>query len=311
MVGFHVADSSSNFSLALSLADCLEMHPELFRDDVKIASFFGNFPVIWNGGRMVLGKFDRRRARMIIDSYNQRGIPFRFTFTNPHITKEHLGNIDCNNLLDIADNGMNEVIVYSEELEEYIRRTHPNMKITSSTCKCIRDIDDVKKELAKDYSLVVLDYNFNDDFEALEKLTPEERKRCEILTNPVCVPNCPRRAAHYDYIGKAQLDFTGICRQYNVITREMADRMGIKEWDCEHRNRGLYVKEQSRLIIRPDEIYEKYVPMGFENFKLEGRGSSMAEMCEQMVMYMAKPEHMAHARFNILGAALAHDNINN
>ena len=175
MAGFHVAEATSTVSLNIALADALSQYPELFRENVKIASFFGSMPLIWNGGRMILGRFYPDRAKAVIDAYNQRGIPYRFTFTNPFITEEYLDDPDCNTALEIADNGMNEVIVFSPVLEKYIRQTHPNMKVTSSTCKCIRDMNDVKAELAKDYSLVVLDYNFNNNFEELEKLTPEER----------------------------------------------------------------------------------------------------------------------------------------
>ena len=231
---------------------------------------------------MILGRFYPDRAKAVIDAYNQRGIPYRFTFTNPFITEEYLDDPDCNTALEIADNGMNEVIVFSPVLEKYIRQTHPNMKVTSSTCKCIRDMNDVKAELAKDYSLVVLDYNFNNNFEELEKLTPEERKRCEILSNPVCVAGCPRRMAHYEYIGKMQLEKLGISKQYPALTPDICRRYGIKEWECEWRKFDPYGGKEYPLRVTPDLLYGKYVPMGFENFKLEGRSANMMLLCEQI-----------------------------
>ena len=70
--------------------------------------------------------------------FNSRGIPLRFTFTNPLIEEKHLSDKVCNDILKMADNGMNEVIVMSPILEQYIRENYPGYKITSSTCKQIR-----------------------------------------------------------------------------------------------------------------------------------------------------------------------------
>lgn len=310
MTGFHIAEATSTISLNIALADTMRQYPEMFRDGVRIASYFGSFPLLWNGGRMILGRFYPDRAKAVLDAYNQRGIPYRFTFTNPLITEEHLDNADCNAVLDMADNGMNEVIVYSPILEEYIRKTHPKMKVTSSTCKCIRSIDEVKAELARDYSLVVLDYNFNNDFEELEKLTPEERKRCEILSNPVCVADCPRRAEHYAYIGKMQLEKLGIARQYPMLSPDICARYGIKEWECEHRKVDLFGGKEYPLRVTPELVYGRYVPMGFENFKIEGRASNMMQLAEQLADYMAKPEYKDRVRYYIMVAALDNSSLN-
>lgn len=309
-IKFHIAEASENISFSISLADVFKQYPEYFRDDITIGSYFGSFPLLWNGGRMVLGRYYPDVAKKVINAYNDRGIPYRFTFTNPHITEEELGDRECNQLLDMADNGMNEVIVYSPVLEEYIRKTHPNMKLTSSTCKCIRSMEEVKEELAKDYSLVVLDFNFNNNFEELEKLTPEERKRCEILSNVVCVPNCPRRAEHYSYIGKMQLEKLGITRQYAQMTPELSERYGIKEWECSYRKFDLYKDKPSERMVTPELLYDKYVPMGFENFKIEGRMANMMHICEQTLLYMTKPEHRDRARYVIMSLALNYKHLN-
>lgn len=291
MIGFHIAESTKTVSVSLTLADMMRQNPEYFREDFKIASYFGSPAVKWNGGRMILGPYDSYREKTILDAYNSRGIPYRFTFTNPSITEEDLHDKDCNELLNMADNGVNEAIVNSPILEEYIRKTHPNMKLTSSTCKCIRNIDEVKAELAKPYSLVVLDYNFNNDFETLEKLTPEERKRCEILVNARCVPNCPRRKEHYKYIGDVQIKIDEI--------RQMPpqERAQIKEWDCKYRIFNPFTEKPTPLQISTDDVFGKYAEMGFENFKIEGRAANPVVLTEQIVRYLAKPEKLDELRY--------------
>lgn len=304
MIGFHIAESTQSVSLNISLADMLREKPEYFREGFRIASYFGSPAVKWNGGRMILGPYYPDREKAILSGYNSRGIPYRFTFTNPSITEADLEDKDCNELLDMADNGMNEAIVNSPILEEYIRKTHPNIKLTSSTCKCIRSIDEVKAELAKPYSLVVLDYNFNNDFETLEKLTPEERKRCEILINAHCVPDCPRRKEHYKYIGDVQIKLDEIRKM------KPAQRSQIKEWECKYRAFNPYEEEPTKLQISPADVFGKYTEMGFENFKIEGRASNLMVLAEQILMYLAKPEKMDAARYALMLSALDYSYLN-
>ena len=255
---------------------------------------------------MILGPYYPERTKAIIEGYNSRGIPYRFTFTNPSLTEKDLEDKECNELLDMADNGMNEAIVNSPLLEEYIRKTHPNMKLTSSTCKCIRDMNELKAELAKDYSLVVLDYNFNNDFETLEKLTREERAKCEVLINSHCVPNCPRRKEHYKYIGDVQARVN----ELKKMNAEELQRQNIQEWDCKYREFNPYEEEPTSLQIEPDDVFGKYTEMGFKNFKIEGRATNWVILAEQAVKYLARPEKRDAARYALMIAALNFNYLN-
>lgn len=301
MPKFHLPEATGSISLYVSLPDIIKQFPEMFRGE--IASYFGCWPLIWNGGRNMFGPLSLDRVRAQLDAYNSRGIPYRLTFTNPMITEKHLDDKDCNAVLNIADNGINEVIVNSQVLENYIRQTHPKMKITSSTCKCITDIEGVKAELAKDYSLVVLDYNFNDKTKLLEQLTPEERKRCEILSNAVCIPSCPRRSGHYRHIGEMQLKYTKESR-FETVDRDWYDKHSELNWECPTQSIRLYDDVDSPLRLTPDDIYGKYSDMGFENFKLEGRGEFFVKLCEQAVNYLARPEYRDRARLEVMTAAV-------
>ena len=159
-IKYHIPDFLRHFKLNMILADYMRKYPDRFYDDVKIGSVYGTFPTsLWNGGRYFEGKTDDRVIAAVIQQFNARGIPLRFTFTNPLLKKEHLSDEFCNKVLKMADNGMNEVIVFSPLLEEYIRKHYPRYRLTSSTCKQITDENELKAELEKDYSLVVLDYN--------------------------------------------------------------------------------------------------------------------------------------------------------
>ena len=54
------------------------------------------------------------------------------------------------------------------------------------------------------------------------------------------------------------------------------------------------------LHISPEDIYEKYVPMGFSNFKIEGRSIPDVNVLENYVYYMVRPEYKDEVRLEML-----------
>ena len=90
---FHLPDFSGNFKLNLLFADMLEKRPDFFREGVEIASFYGVFPpCLWNGGRPQGGMTDKNFIKAVIKTFNDRGIPLRYTFTNLMLEKKHLSD---------------------------------------------------------------------------------------------------------------------------------------------------------------------------------------------------------------------------
>lgn len=49
-------------------------------------------------------------------------------------------------------------------------------------------------------------------------------------------------------------------------------------------------------FIGVDAIKDVYLPMGFSNFKIEGRGLGSALVLEFLLYYMTKPEYQIHVR---------------
>ncbi|MCD7730100.1 MAG: hypothetical protein LUI05_01210 [Oscillospiraceae bacterium] len=293
---FHIPDFFKHFRLHMVLITVMKNHPEYFRDGVKIGSIYGSFPpAMWNGGRGSFGITDERTIREILNAFNSKGIPCRFTFTNPLIKKEHLGDPFCNGLMRVANNGLNQVIVNSPILEEYIRENYPKYPITSSTCKQIRDPDELKAELEKDYNLVVLDYNWNNNFDFLEKVPHKEK--CELLINACCMPNCPRRGEHYKTIGQSQIN----CAEHAMNPLMKNKLFRPIEFECPYEKLHLYQTTGFSTHISPDDLYNKYVPMGYNQFKIEGRTVPDINVLENYVYYMVKPEFKDIARLEMLG----------
>lgn len=281
---FHLPDFAGHFKLNLVFVEFLAQCPQYFREGVEIASVYGVFPPsLWNGGRTQGGICDKQFIRSVIKNFNERGIPLRFTFTNPMIEKKHLNDNFCNMVMHLADNGMNEVIVVSPLLEDYIRKNYPNYKITSSTCKRITEQEQLCKEVEKDYHIVVVDYDLNHDFDTLKKIP--DKKKCELLVNACCNPGCPTRTEHYEAIGMQQIAYANHVKKYqdapfNVekIKKEHPEILKFDECPCA--GRSLFEIVNLKNHISPDEIWNTYIPMGFEQFKLEGRTAGTLNLVE-------------------------------
>lgn len=52
-------------------------------------------------------------------------------------------------------------------------------------------------------------------------------------------------------------------------------------------------------FIGIDDITNIYLPMGFSNYKIEGRSLGSALILEFLLYYMTKPEYQIHVRENI------------
>ena len=295
---FHLPGIATHFKFNLIFATVLEQYPQYFRD-VEIASFYGAFPQsLWNGGRTQEGLVDKHFVKMILKSFNDKGIPVRFTFTNPALEKKHLNDKFCNMVMSLANNGLNEVIVVSPVLEEYIRKNYPDFKITSSTCKRLDDGERLAAELEKDYNIVVVDYDLNNKFDILEKLPHKEK--CEFLVNSNCRPACPNRAQHYYNVGVQQINYANHMRKYPDHAYDPIIFGDGANQNCPFFTRNIFEIRGLSTNIKPDDIWDRYLPMGFSQFKIEGRTAWLFNLIESYVYYMAKPEYADMARYTLV-----------
>ena len=295
-VRFHLPGLRYNFPLNMYWVSLLKQKPEYFREDVEIASIFGTFPFsLWNGGRLIINdQCDKDFVKNVVKSINDAGIPVRYTFTNPVLTEEDLDDPFCNFCMEVADNGMNEVLVFSPILEEYIRKSYPKYKIDSTTCKELKTVDDLNAELSKDYHYVVLDYNMNNKWELIENLKNPEK--LEVLINAVCVPACPRRGEHYRYIGEMEKKI----KENRKLPPEKREKI-VDKWSCEYGEYNhLYKIMKYPTFVSTDMIWNEYLPRGINNFKIEGRTANLFSLLETYCYYMIKPEYVGEARITML-----------
>ena len=262
-------------------------HREYFYDWCDIGSIYGApADYIWGGGRVGSGSQDPHDVLALLREY---GISARLTFSNSLLRPEHLNDPRCNRLCRLlaeSEGPRNGVILHSELLLDYLQRTYPGLYFVSSTTKVLTDFPQLEQELRRaDFRYVVPDFRLNHAFSQLETLPPQWKDKVEFLCNECCRFECRDRKACYEAVSRKNLGEPGPehrCRAPGAS--------GGYRFPKAMENPG---------FIGTDEILHTYLPMGFSNFKIEGRGLGSALILEFLLYYMTKPECRLRVREEI------------
>ncbi|CCX64456.1 uncharacterized protein BN785_01401 [Firmicutes bacterium CAG:791] len=259
-------------------------HRDYFYEWCDIGSIYGAPEnCIWGGGRIEEGTQNPKDVLALLKEY---GISGRLTFSNSLLSGKHLSDSRCNaicRMFEESDGLENGVIVHSELLLDYLRRTYPGLYFVSSTTKVLTEFPELLKELNREeFRYVVPDFRLNKKFKEWNTLSSAEKDKVEFLCNECCSFGCKDRKACY----------------------ESVSRLNLGERGEEHRCSAPDAEEGyvfSKAMKNPgflstEEIREEYLPMGFSNFKIEGRGLGSALILEFLLYYMTKPEHQLEVR---------------
>lgn len=284
---YHLPGLFEFYELYRVFLPLLRTHREYFYEWCEVGSLYGApADCLWGGGRVGAGEWD---AREVLDLMREYGISARLTFSNSLLRGEHLSDPKCNalcRLLEEAGGGQNGVIVHSELLLDYLKRTYPGLYLISSTTKVLTDFRDLRRELEReDFRSVVPDFRLNKDFERLEALPQSRKDKVEFLCNECCDFGCRERKACYEAVSRKNL---GECGHEHRCAAP--DASGGYRFSKAMANPG---------FIGIDEIQNVYLPMGFSQFKIEGRGLGSALILEFLLYYMVKPAYHLRVREEI------------
>lgn len=290
-------------------------HREWFYDWCDIGSIYGApADCLWGGGRVGFGDNNVEQVLALMKKYN---ISARLTFSNSLLRPEHLADIKCNNLCKLFQNNLgiendlnnivndkknadnannvkkeaslkmkNGVIVHSDLLLEYIQKKYPDLYLVSSTTKVLTDFSQFETEINRpEFSYVVPDFRLNKDFDKLNKLSQSQKNKIEFLCNECCDINCHQRKLCYENVSRKSLGEN--CCDY--VCTALGGNQGY-----------VFSKAmENPAFIGIDDIQKVYLPAGFSNFKLEGRGLGSAIVLEFLLYYMTKPESQLQVREKI------------
>lgn len=281
---FHLPGLYEFYELYKVFLPLFREHREFFYDKCEIGSIYGSpTDCLWGGGRIEQAGCDTREVLALLREYD---ISARLTFSNSLITKEHLSDKNCNTLcrdFSTGDGPQNGIIICSDMLLEYIKINYPKFYFVSSTTKVITDFELLRKELERcDFSYVVPDFRFNKSFDKLNTLSENEKNKIELLCNECCYIGCTDRKACYEAVSRKNLgesDTDFVCTAPGSADSYMFSKAMANP-----------------AFIAADDIFETYLPMGINNFKIEGRSLGSALILEFLLYYMTKPEYRLRVR---------------
>lgn len=262
-------------------------HREYFYDWCEIGSVYGApSDCIWGGGRVEEGYEDPCKVLELMEKYE---ISARLTFSNSLIQKEHLKDRRCNDLCALFENSIekqNGVIVHSDLLLNHIKRNYPGLYFVSSTTKVLTDFSQFMGEVNREEFLyVVPDFRLNKAFDKWKTLPQSQKDKVEFLCNECCWFGCRDRKSCYETVSRKNLGED--CPEHHCAAP-----------DANYGYRFSKAMENPGFIS-VEELKNAYLPMGFSNFKIEGRGLGSALILEFLLYYMTKPEYHIHVREEI------------
>lgn len=262
-------------------------HREYFYDRCEIGSIYGApADCLWGGGRVGFGDDKPEKVLRLMQKY---GISARLTFSNSLIKEEHLSDRKCNRLCEMfgkSTGTQNGVIVHSDLLLDYLKNIYPELYFVSSTTKVLTDFGQFEDELnSEDFRFVVPDFRLNKAFDKLGSLTEKQKSKVEFLCNECCYFGCNDRKSCYENVSRKSLDED--CPDF--ICRSPGGNEGYK----------FSKAMENPAFIGTNDIENTYLPMGFNQFKIEGRGLGSAVVLEFLLYYMTKPEYRLKVREEI------------
>lgn len=318
---YHLPGLFEFYELYKEFLPLYRKHREYFYDWCEIGSIYGApADCIWGGGRVGFGEHDPREVIKLMQEY---GISARLTFSNSLVTKEHLSDKKCNELCRIFDIGRdnerssgfgndkdieycidngndisginkrikvkecrNGIIIYSDLLLDYIKENYPGFYFVSSTTKVLTDFGEFENELNREeFRYVVPDFRLNKSFDKLKALSQHQKDKVEFLCNECCWFGCTDRKKCYETVSRKNLGED--CPEHYCVAPDSGQGY-------------LFSKAMENPgFIGADDIKNTYLPMGFSNFKIEGRGLGSAMILEFLLYYLTKPQYQIHVREHI------------
>ena len=279
---YHLPGLFEFYELYRIFLPLFRQHREYFYDWCGIGSIYGApADCIWGGGRAGFGTQGAGEVLALVQEY---GISARLTFSNSLLRPEHLADHKCNALCRLfAQGGGNGVIVHSDLLADYLRANYPQLYLVSSTTKVLTEFARLKAELERpEFRYVVPDFRLNKAFARLNALPQSEKDKVEFLCNECCWFGCKDRKRCYETVSRKNLGQD--CPEHRCAAPDAQEGYRFSK------------AMQNPGFIGAGDIRSTYLPMGFTNFKIEGRGLGSALVLEFLLHYLTKPEYQLHVR---------------
>lgn len=134
----------------------------------------------------------------------------------------------------------------------------------------------------EEFRYVVPDFRLNKAFSELDALPQTLKDKVEFLCNECCWVGCTDRKRCYENVSRKNLGEP--CPDHRCAAPKAAEGYRFSK------------AMASPSFIGVEDIRDCYLPMGFSQFKIEGRGLGSALILEFLLHYLTKPEYQLHVR---------------
>ena len=310
----------------------MRQYPEKFYEGYDIGSVYGTFPgAIWNGGRAVFGIMSKKDIKLVLDNYNNLGVPVRFTWTNSLIEEKHLNDTYCNLIMELANNGKNQVLVNRDVLGDYLRKTYGSFSDTEGAAynkdtKALLGQDSgSEKEIAGFYP-----GGYSGFMDKFGKITSgfafisSTTKRITDMTDVIKELegdyalvvldydlNCdePTLTALEPYANRIEILVDEICyphcpkRKDHYADESLMQLTFDKDtrYECTNKmTRPSFAECMKRPHFISNEKLPEYVNRGYRNFKIVGRGLPQDMVLESYLYYLVKEDQREFVKKQLL-----------
>ncbi len=218
----------------------------------------------------------------------QKFLPLFFEHRNWFYDWAEIGSIygapaDCiwgGGRVGFGQNGLEKSIL------EYVKKNYPQYQLISSTTKVLLEEKELVKELQRpEFNFVVPDFCFNPRLDFLSSLPSHLKKKVEFLCNECCWFECSSRKECYQNVSRKVLGIE--CEDYQCKSPFSSE--GYK----------FLRAMENPGFIGIHKIKNVYMPMGFNQFKIEGRSLGSAIVLEFLLYYLTKPKFQLEVREQI------------
>lgn len=262
------------FDLIKKVIEVYNAYPFAFKEGRIIDSVYGSNGGSLNGGRAI--SECKHNIKDILSFCEQNKVFPTIIMSNILVTyKEAVCDANATKILNNFNVSTTNFCVANNDVEKWLLDNGvASCNIISSTTKCLNE-KDLEKE-AKSHGLVVLPENLINRFDIISKLSTETRSKLEVIVNSACPLNCMARKKHYDYMSRIALKEKVpkfVCPNYNYAG-----------------NGFLYELFNTPQFVS-NKMINKYIKLGINHFKIQGRTDSDYNLIETFAYYLVKDRY--------------------
>ena len=262
------------FDLIKKVIEVYNAYPFVFKEGCIIDSVYGSDVGSLNGGRSI--SECKHNIKDILSFCEQNKVCPTIIMSNTLVTYEEIvHDANATKIINNFNVSTTNFCVANNEVERWLLDNGvASCNIISSTTKCL-DKKDLEKE-TKAHGLVVLPENLINRFDIISKLPIETRSKLEVIVNSACPLNCMTRKKHYDYMSR-------------IALKEKVPKFACPNYN--YAGNGFLYELFNTPQFVSNKMINKYIKLGINHFKIQGRTDSDYNLIETFAYYLVKEKY--------------------